>query len=160
MSEQTWDKLHPFGNPTDEDWIMCQSVLASRDTRLITVGQLRSLGSRSVIPTRVVDGDYLLGDPNFEEMFGGVIFVTSPAVISFLPLPAGASFTVVTLGNIEVTVVPDSEVVIYLDGVALDAGDTIVNSSTAGDAVTFVSIGPGEVYASSALSWSDNGQPS
>lgn len=92
-------------------------------------------------------------------MFGGVIFVTAEAVGTIPALPAGASFTVVTIGAVAITMQPDAETVIYLDGVALDAGDTIDNTSNAGDAVTFVAMGAGEIYASSGMNWVDGGQP-
>ncbi len=40
MSEQTWDKEHPFGTPGVEDWFLVQSAGASRDTRILKASDL------------------------------------------------------------------------------------------------------------------------
>lgn len=103
MSEQPWSREHPkVGVLGLDDWLLVQSASRTRDTGIVTLRQLREGGSRSIVPVRSVDANFEVGELSDEEMFGGVIFVTAEAVGTIPALPAGASFTVVTiraLGN-------------------------------------------------------------
>ena len=87
--------------------------------------------------TKIATGAYTIGTTNAQELYGGVIYVTSAATITIPAVAAGASFTVITIGAIAVSVDPNASDLIYLDGVALSDGDKITNLSTAGDIAHF-----------------------
>jgi hypothetical protein len=77
--------------------------------------------------------NYTIGTTDPRELYGGVIYVTAAATLTIPAVAAGASFTVITIGAVAVSVDPNAADLIYLDGVALSDGDKITNTSTAGD---------------------------
>jgi len=90
------------------------------------------------------------------ECYGGVYYVTSAATLTLPAVADGMHLTVLTVGDIEVSVDPNASDLIVLDGTALDDGDKITNLSTAGDAVTLTYYSADGWYASSN-SWTDGG---
>lgn len=81
--------------------------------------------------------NYTIGTTDPNELYGGVIYVTAAATITIPAVAAGASFTVITVGAVAVSVDPNAADLIVLDGVALSDGDKITNLSTAGDMAVF-----------------------
>jgi len=67
------------------------------------------------------------------ECNGYVVYVTGAATITLPPVADGMSVTILTIGNVAVSVDPNASDLIYLDGVALDDGDKITNGSASGD---------------------------
>jgi hypothetical protein len=88
-------------------------------------------------PSKVTAASYTVGTTDANELYGGTIYVTGAATITIPAVAAGASFTVVTIGAVAVSVDPNAADLIYLDGVALADGDKITNLSTAGDIAVF-----------------------
>lgn len=99
---------------------------------------------------------YTAGTDNALEMYGGIIYVTSAAVITLPAVAVGMSVTVVTIGAIAVSVDPNASDLIYLDGTALDDGDKITNLSTAGNVAVLTYFGATGWYASTNA-WTDGG---
>jgi hypothetical protein len=79
---------------------------------------------------------YTIGTDNAKEAYGGTIYVTDAATITAPAVSAGMSFTVITIGNIAVSLDVNASDRMYLDGVALDDGDKATNTSTTGDLIT------------------------
>jgi hypothetical protein len=86
---------------------------------------------------KITAASYTVGTTDPNELYGGVIYVTSAATITIPAVAAGASFTVITIGAIAVSVDPNASDLIVLDGTALSDGDKITNLSTAGDIAVF-----------------------
>jgi hypothetical protein len=79
---------------------------------------------------------YTVGTDDSKECYNGTIHVTSAAVITACDaLATGMNFTVVTRGNIAVSVDTQTDDRMVLDGVALDDGDKATNTSTIGDTI-------------------------
>ena len=79
---------------------------------------------------------YTIGTDDPNEMFGGIIEVTSAAVITAAAVAPKQNFTVYTIGDIEVSLDVNASDKIRLDGVLLDDGDKATNTSKSGDAIT------------------------
>lgn len=94
-----------------------------------------TVGVRPV--SKITAANYTIGTTDANELFGGVIYVTAAATITIPAVAAGASFTVITVGAVAVSVDPNAADLIVLDGVALSDGDKITNLSTAGDIAVF-----------------------
>lgn len=86
---------------------------------------------------KITATNYTIGTTDPNELYGGVIYVTGAATITIPAVAAGASFTVITIGAVAVSVDPNAADLIYLDGTALSDGDKITNLSTAGDMAVF-----------------------
>jgi len=93
--------------------------------------------TRPGMVAKVTAGSYTVGTTDPDELFGGVIYVTSAGTITVPAVIAGGNFSVVTIGAIAVSVDPNAADLMYLDGVALADGDKCTNTSTAGDTVVF-----------------------
>ncbi len=87
--------------------------------------------------TKNTAASYTVGTTNANEFYGGVIYVTGAATITIPAVAAGASFTVITIGAVAVSVDPNAADLIYLNGTALADGDKITNASTTGDMAVF-----------------------
>jgi hypothetical protein len=87
---------------------------------------------------------------------GYVIYVTAAATITLPAVAEGMSVTILTIGDVEVSVDPNASDLIYLDGVALDDGDKITNTSTAGDIAVLTYYGADGWYAATNA-WTDGG---
>ena len=90
------------------------------------------------------------------ECYGGIHYVTSAATITLPPVADGMSVSIVTIGAIAVSVDPNASDLIYLDGTALDDGDKITNTSTAGDVAVLTYFDATGWYATTN-SWTDGG---
>jgi len=90
------------------------------------------------------------------ECKGYVIYVTGAATITLPAVAAGMSVTIITIGAVAVSVDPNASDLIYLDGTALDDGDKITNTSTAGDIATLTYYSADGWYAATN-GWSDGG---
>ena len=87
------------------------------------------------IVTKVVTGAYTIGTTNAAEALGGVLYVTSSAVVTAPALAAGQSWTVITVGTPTVSMKASSGNLIILDGVTLNDGDKATNTDTTGDMI-------------------------
>lgn len=87
--------------------------------------------------SKITAANYTIGTTDANELYGGVIYVTGAATITIPAVAAGASFTVVTVGAVAVSVDPNAADLIVLDGTPLSDGDKITNLSTAGDIAVF-----------------------
>lgn len=99
-----------------------------------------SLTASKVAGSAVATGSkattYTIGTDSVNELYGGTIYVTSATTITAPAVVAGMNFSVVTIGDIAVSLdVNDSDKMI-LDGVTLADGDKATNSSKAGDTIT------------------------
>jgi len=90
------------------------------------------------------------------ECGGYVIYVTGAATITLPAVASGYSVTIVTIGAVEVSVDPNASDKIYLDGVALDDGDKITNTSTAGD-IAVLTYYSADGWHASTNAWTDGG---
>jgi len=90
------------------------------------------------------------------EVRGYVIYVTGAATITLPAVSAGDCVTIVTIGAVAVSVDPNASDLIYLDGTALDDGDKISNTSTAGDIATLTYYDATGWYAATN-GWTDGG---
>lgn len=90
------------------------------------------------------------------EMSGGVIYVTGAATISLKAIFDGANFSVITFGNVAVSIDPDASDTILRDGNVQDDGDKITNTSTTGDMAvcTYYSA---DAFFCVTNSWTDGG---
>lgn len=89
------------------------------------------------ITTKATASSYTIGTTDANELYGGVIYVTGAATLTVPAVASGASFTVITIGAVAVSVDPNASDLIYLDGTALSDGDKVTNASTAGDIAVF-----------------------
>lgn len=104
--------------------------VSDNDTSVATTAFVQ--GER-VIVTKTTATSYTIGTTDSRELYGGVIYVTGAATLTIPAVASGASFTVVTVGAVAVSVDPNASDLIYLNGTALADGDKITNASTTGD---------------------------
>ncbi len=72
------------------------------------------------------------------NLYGGTFVANADDGDLQLPaVAAGANFTIITLGAIQVVIEPNASDSILLDGVQLDDADSATNTSTAGDIIVF-----------------------
>ena len=90
------------------------------------------------------------------ELYGAVYYVTGAGTLTLPAAAAGMHFSVITIGAIAVSVDPNGSDLIYLDGTALDDGDKITNTSTAGDIAVFTYYDTTGWYAATN-GWTDGG---
>jgi hypothetical protein len=90
------------------------------------------------------------------ECFGYIIYVTAACTITLPAIASGMSVTIITIGDIAVSVDPNASDKIVLDGNALDDGDKITNASTAGDVAVLTYYSADGWYASTN-NWTDGG---
>ena len=110
--------------------------VSDNDTSVATTAFVQ--GERAIV-TKNTAASYTIGTTDARELYGGVIYVTGAATITIPAVAAGASFTVITIGAIAVSVDPNAADAIYLNGSAtpLSDGDKITNASLAGDMAVF-----------------------
>jgi len=106
------------------------------------------------IVTKSTAANYTIGTTDSRELYGGTIYVTGAATITIPAVAAGASFTVITIGAVAVSVDPNAADLIYLDGTALADGDKVTNTSTAGDVAVFTYL-DGTGWYASTNAWTD-----
>jgi hypothetical protein len=106
------------------------------------------------VTVKVASANYTVGTTNPMELYGGIIYVDTAATITIPAVAAGASFTVITVGAVAVSVDPNAADLIVLDGVPLSDGDKVTNLSTAGDIAVFSYYGASGWYCSSN-GWTD-----
>lgn len=88
------------------------------------------------------------------EGYGSIHYVDTAATVNLPAVVDGASFTIVTIGAIAVTVDIDGADQLRLDGSAFDtAGDGATNSSTAGDTIVFTYYSADGWHATSDGNW-------
>ncbi len=122
--------------------------------RTITLPDATGTVALAQIVTKSTAASYTIGTTDSRELYGGVIYVTGAATITIPAVAAGASFTVITIGAVAVSVDPNASDLIYLDGTALADGDKVTNTSTAGDIAVFTYLdGTGWYCASNG--WTD-----
>lgn len=131
----------------------------------ITAGGVTAIGSGKVtnamlatsalaVATKETATSYTVGTTDPKELYGGVIYVNGAATITAPATAAGASFTVITIGAVAVSVDVNGADTTYLNGTALSAGDKITNTSTTGDMAVFTYKPTGGWYAT-APGWTD-----
>lgn len=79
---------------------------------------------------------YTIGTDSANELFGGTVYVTSATTVTAPAVAVGQNFTVVTIGDIAVSLDVDANDKMVLDGVTLADGDKATNSSKSGDTIT------------------------
>lgn len=87
---------------------------------------------------------------------GHTNYVTGAATLTMLAIDEDTNFNVKTIGAVAVSVDPAATDLLYLDGTALDDGDKITNTSTAGDIATIQYYDATGGYAATN-GWSDGG---
>lgn len=87
---------------------------------------------------------------------GHTNYVNAAATLTMLAVDDQTNFNVKTIGAVAVSVDPNASDLIYLDGTALDDGDKITNSSTAGDIAAIQYYNSTGVYAATN-GWTDGG---
>jgi hypothetical protein len=75
---------------------------------------------------------YTIGTTDPMESYGGIIYVTGATTITMPAVVTGMHFTVITIGNVAVSVDTNAADKMILDGVTLDDGDKATNPSTTG----------------------------
>jgi hypothetical protein len=90
------------------------------------------------------------------ECFGYVIYVTAAATITLPAVAEGMHVTIITIGDVEVSIDPYASDKIWLDGVALDDGDKITNDSSGGDLAVLIYYSADGWHASTN-GWTDGG---
>lgn len=90
------------------------------------------------------------------ECFGAVYYVTGAATLTLPAIEDGMSLTVITIGAVAVSVDPNASDKIWLDGTALDDGDKITNTSTAGD-IAVLTYYSADGWHASTNGWTDGG---
>jgi hypothetical protein len=90
------------------------------------------------------------------ECGGYVIYVTGAATITLPAIASGMSVTIITIGAVAVSVDPNASDKIVLDGTALDDGDKITNTSTAGD-IAILTYYSADGWYAATNSWTDGG---
>jgi len=95
-------------------------------------------------------------DETTGEGYGSVHYVTSAATLTLPAVSDGASYTIITIGAIAVSLDTNASDLMYLDGTALDDGDKATNTSTAGDIITATYYDATGWYCASN-SWTDGG---
>jgi len=92
--------------------------------------------STAKVSTASKAADYTIGTDAPSESYGGTIYVTSAAIITAPAVVAGMNFSVVTIGDIAVSLDLNAADKMVLDGVTLADGDKATNSSKSGDTIT------------------------
>ena len=87
---------------------------------------------------------------------GHTNYVSSAATLTMLAVDENTNFNVKTIGAIAVSVDPNASDLLYLDGAALDDGDKITNTSTAGDTAVIQYYNSTGAYAATN-GWTDGG---
>jgi hypothetical protein len=98
--------------------------------------QLDAKAAKAIV-TKHTSTNYTVGTTDANELYGGVIYVGGACTITIPAVAAGASFTVITIGAVAVSVDPNASDLIVLDGTALSDGDKVTNTSTTGDIAVF-----------------------
>lgn len=83
-------------------------------------------------------------------------YVTGAATLTMLAVDADTDFEVITNGAVAVSVDPNASDLLILDGTALDDGDKITNTSTAGDSARIRYYDATGAFASTN-GWTDGG---
>lgn len=155
--------IRPDGDPTPgqiKAWAAPSSVTFSD-----AVARDASAGSFTFIgftKTASKSAAYTIGTDDLNECYGGVLYVTSAAVITGCDnLVAGMGYTVITIGATAVSLDMQSDDRMYLDGVALNDGDKATNTSTTGDIITCTYESAAGLYCASGSPdgdhWTDGG---
>lgn len=119
----------------------------------LTAGNVTTLAGQIV--TKNTAASYTIGTTDVREFYGGVIYVTGAATITVPAVASGASFTVITIGAVAVSVDPNASDLIYLNGTALADGDKITNASTTGDMAVFTYYDGTGWVATTNSGWTD-----
>jgi hypothetical protein len=90
------------------------------------------------------------------ECNGYVVYVTGAATISLQPIADGMSVTVITIGNVAVSVDPNVADKIWLDGAPLADGYKITNGGAAGD-IAVLTYYSADGWHASTNGWTDGG---
>jgi len=90
----------------------------------------------STVTTGSKAAAYTIGTDSANESYGGTIYVTSTATITAPAVVTGMNFSVVTIGDIAVSLDLNAADKMILDGVTLADGDQATNSSKSGDTIT------------------------
>ncbi len=94
------------------------------------------LGALPVV-VKVASTTYTIGTTDPNELYGGIIYVTGACTITIPAVAAGASFTVITVGAIAVSVDPNNSDLVIRDGTTQADGEKVTNLSTTGDIAVF-----------------------
>lgn len=126
------------------------------ETAANIAGHLAGIDSALAFVTKTTNANYTIGNTDARELRGGVIYVTGAATLTVPAVASYMHFTVLTVGNVAVSVDFDAADRVLLDGIALDDGDKITNLSTAGD-VAVVTYESASGFYASTNGWTDGG---
>jgi len=102
-----------------------------------SVNYLKTTGSIKALTPVTDDADDFAANFTGANLYGGT-FVANAAGDVDLPSPvAGMNFTVITMGDIEVDALPNTDHDLLLDGVQLDDNHDASNTGSAGDIAVF-----------------------
>lgn len=106
---------------------------ASGVAECATIPAVTAAEIAALSPTVTTATDYTIGTGSVNECYGGTIFVTGAATITGCTVAPNMEFTVVTVGDVAVSMDPNAADRVILDGTALADGDKVTNQSTSGD---------------------------
>ena len=113
------------------------------------------------VTTKTTATTYTIGTTDANEAYGGVIYVTGACTVTAPAVVAGMSFTVITIGDVAVSLDVNASDKMVLDGVTLDDGDKATNTSKAGDIIVCTYYSADGWYCASGSNsgtlWSDGG---
>ena len=90
------------------------------------------------------------------ECYGAVYYVNAAATLTLPAVATGMHLTVATVGAVAVNVKAGPSDLIYLDGIALDDGDKITNSSSAGN-ISVLTYYSADGWYAATDGWADGG---
>lgn len=147
------DAKSPLASPTFTGTPAAPTAaLGTNTTQVATTAFVQQ--ERAIV-TKNTAASYTIGTTDPRELYGGVIYVTGAATITVPAVAAGASFTVITIGAVAVSVDPNAADLIYLNGTALADGDKITNASTTGDMAVFTYYDSTGWVAQTNTGWTD-----
>ena len=90
------------------------------------------------------------------ECNGYVIYMTGAGTLTLPAIADGMSVTIITIGDVAVSIDPNAADKIWLDGPALDDGDKITNGSSAGD-IAVLTYYSADGWHAATNGWTDGG---
>jgi len=142
------------------DFLVSSMISSGTQNNLATIASGENIQDSGVSVSDIKNQDTVTYSSNQTltdtEARGYVVYVDGAATITLPEVSEGMNITVITIGAIEISIDPNASDKIWLDGTALDDGDKITNSSTAGDlaVLTYFSA---DGWHASTNNWTDGG---